>query len=253
MKNLQALVNEANKKVAAKKRRKVVPSVDQIMAGCGPDSTSSPVVDLEEGGRSDERVQESMKRRRVETPSKEPVTPIKATPLRSESGDFLQLPKLWYEPDRCGPNATLFLDDPELRVIHDLGPAVRSKAITEGVIATMKALEVATALNNASLESEIRVNALGQEMDVLTAKVATLEEDARSKRAVAEERDRQFAAMEEQLAEAHVALGQATDSSRKLAEEKASLEEALKKACNGLYLLSINFVEFNVFLYILFE
>ena len=35
--------------------------------------------------------------------------------------------------------------------------------------------------------------------------------------------------MEEQLAEARNAIGQATDSSRKLAEEKASLDEALKK------------------------
>jgi len=52
---------------------------------------------------------------RVETPSKEPFTPIKATPLRLESGDFLQLPKVWSELDRYGPNATLFLDDPELK------------------------------------------------------------------------------------------------------------------------------------------
>jgi len=36
--------------------------------------------------------------------------------------------------------------------------------------------------------------------------------------------------MEEQLAEARTALGQAADSSRKLAEEKASLEEALMRA-----------------------
>jgi len=140
---------------------KVVPTVDQLMAGSGPGSTSSPMVDLEQGGLSDERAQEPVKIRRVENPSKEPVTPIKATPLRSESGDVLQLPKVWSEPDRCGPNATLFLDDLELRVIHDLGPAGRSKAIIEGVIATMKALEVATALNNASLKSEVQVNALG--------------------------------------------------------------------------------------------
>jgi hypothetical protein len=66
------------------------------------------------------------------------------------------------------------LDDPELRIIQDLGPAGRSKAITDGFIATMKALEVATALNNPSLESEIRVNALAQERDALTAKVAAL-------------------------------------------------------------------------------
>jgi len=129
------------------------------MDGFGPGSTSSPVVDLEEEGRSDERVQELVKRMRVETPSKEPITPIEATPLCLESEDFLKLPKVWSEPGRCGPNATLFLDDPELRVIHDLGPAIQSKAITEGVIATMRALEVATALNNASLESEVWVNA----------------------------------------------------------------------------------------------
>ena len=76
-------MNEANKKVDAKKRRKEVTIVDQLVAGSGLGSTSSPVVDLEEGGCYDERVQEPVKRRRVETPSKEPTTPIKATPLRS--------------------------------------------------------------------------------------------------------------------------------------------------------------------------
>jgi len=87
-------VNEVNKKVAAKKRRKIVQSVDQLVAGSGIGSAFGLVVDLEEGDRSEERVQEPMKRRRVETPSKEPATPIKVIPLRSESGDFLQLPKV---------------------------------------------------------------------------------------------------------------------------------------------------------------
>jgi len=87
-------VNEANEKVAAKKWRKVVPSVDQLMTDSGPGSTSSLMVDLEEGDFFEERTQKPVKRRRVETPSKEPVTPIKATLLRSESGDFLQLPKV---------------------------------------------------------------------------------------------------------------------------------------------------------------
>lgn len=66
----------------------------------------------------------------METPSKEPTTPIRVVPLRSESRDFLQLPKVWSEPDRCVPQSTLFMDDPKLRAIHDLGPAGRSKAIT---------------------------------------------------------------------------------------------------------------------------
>jgi hypothetical protein len=70
--------------------------------------------------------------------------------------------------------------------------------ITDGVIATMKALEVVAALNNASLDSEVRVDALVRERDALTAKVAALEEDQRSKRSIAEERDRQLASLKEQ-------------------------------------------------------
>jgi uncharacterized phage infection (PIP) family protein YhgE len=117
-----------------------------------------------------------------------------------------------------------------LRIIWDLGSAGRSKAITDGVIATMKALEVATTLDNASLEIKIRANALAQERDDLTAKVAALKGEVRSNRLVAEERDRQFAVVEKQLAEARTALEQAADSSSKLVEEKVALEEALKKA-----------------------
>jgi len=140
------------------------------------------------------------------------------------------LPKVWSEPDRCGPNATLYLDDPELRVIQDLGPAGRSKAIIEGVIATMKALEVATTLNIVSLDSEVRVNALGQERDALTAKVAALEEDARSQKFVAEERDRQIAALRQQIEETQMSLTTANAKKVSLGEEKVSLEAALKRA-----------------------
>jgi len=70
MKDLQALVNEANKKVPAKKRRKNVRSVDHLKAGSDPGSTSGPVVDLEGDDRFEEKVQEPGKRRKVETHSK---------------------------------------------------------------------------------------------------------------------------------------------------------------------------------------
>ena len=142
----------------------------------------------------------------------------------------VRIPKVWIEPYQCGLHSTFFLDDSELRTIQDLGPTSRSKSITDGVIATMKALKVVAALNNASLESEIQINALAQERDALAAKVADLDDEARSKRLVAEECDRQFVVVEKQLAEAQTALEQAADSSRKLAEEKVSLEEALRKA-----------------------
>ena len=47
MKDLRALMNEANKKVAAKKRHKNAQSADLLTAGSDPGSTSGPVVDLE--------------------------------------------------------------------------------------------------------------------------------------------------------------------------------------------------------------
>jgi hypothetical protein len=229
MKDLGALVNAASKKISAKKWCKNVQSLEHLIAGSAPGSSSGPVVDLEGEEPYEELVQDSAKRQKVGMPSEDPITPIKAVSVRSEKRDFLQLPKVWSEPELCGPQSTLFLDDPKLKIIQDLGPAGRSKAITDRVIATMKALEVVAALNNASLESEVRVDALARERDALTAKVAALEEDQRSKRSAAEERDRQLAVLKEQLTEARTSLNQAADSSRKLAEEKVSLEEALKK------------------------
>jgi len=86
----------------------------------------------------------------------------------------VRIPKVWIEPYQCGLHSTFFLDDSELRTIQDLGPTSRSKSITDGVIATMKALKVVAALNNASLESEIQINALAQERDALAAKVVIL-------------------------------------------------------------------------------
>ncbi|KEH17193.1 hypothetical protein MTR_0034s0130 [Medicago truncatula] len=183
MKDLGALVSAGSKKISAKKRRKNVQSLEHLIAGIGVGSSFGPVVDLEGEDPPEELVQKPAKKEK--------------------------LPRVWSEPDQCGPYSTLFLDDSELRIIQDLGPPGRSKAIADGAIATMKALEVAAALNNVSLENEIRVNALAQERDALTAKVAAIEEDERSKRSVVEERDRQFTAMEGQLAEARTALEEA--------------------------------------------
>jgi len=56
MKDLGALVNEANKKVTAKKRRKNAQSLEHLIIGSGLGSTSSSVVDLEGDGPSEELV-----------------------------------------------------------------------------------------------------------------------------------------------------------------------------------------------------
>lgn len=53
----------------------------------------------------------------------------------------------------------------------------------------MKALEVATVLNNDSLEGKIRENALAKEKDALATKVSQLEGDTAAARIVSEERD----------------------------------------------------------------
>jgi len=172
MKYLVALVNETSKKDAAKNRRKNVQSVGHLLVGASPGSTSHPVMDLGEEDAPKESMQEPAKRKRVETPTQEPVTPIKAVLVHTKSGELFQLSRVWSEPDRCGSQSSLFLAYAELKVIQDLGPAGRSKVITEGVIDVMKALEVATVLNNASMKGEVRVDVLKKERDALVAKVS---------------------------------------------------------------------------------
>jgi len=87
MKDLGALVNEANKKVSAKRWRKNVQSMEHLITGSGSGSTSGPVVDLEGDGPPEELVQEPSNRKKVGTPSKEPITPIRAVPVCSERWD----------------------------------------------------------------------------------------------------------------------------------------------------------------------
>jgi len=94
MKDLGALVNAASKKISAKKRRKNVQSLEHLIAGSFPGSTSSPMVDLEGDGPPEETVQELAKRQKVGTPSKESVSPIRAVLVCSERGDFLELLKV---------------------------------------------------------------------------------------------------------------------------------------------------------------
>jgi hypothetical protein len=96
------------------------PVLGSSYSGFWPGSTSGAVVDLEGKEPLEELVWDSTKRQRVRVPSEDPITPIKAVPVRSEKGDFLQLPKVWSELEQCGPQSTLFLDDSELRIIQDL-------------------------------------------------------------------------------------------------------------------------------------
>jgi hypothetical protein len=103
MKDLGALVNAAGKKISTKKKSKNVQSLEHLVAGSSPGSSSHPVVDLEGEDPPQVQVQEPAKKQKVGVPSDDSVTPIRAVPVRTEKGDFLQLPKVWSEPELCGP------------------------------------------------------------------------------------------------------------------------------------------------------
>jgi hypothetical protein len=104
MKDLGALVNAASKKNSVKKKRKNVQSLEHLVSGSSPGSSSHPEVDLEGEDPPKGLVQESVKRQKVGASPEDPVTPIRAVPVRTKKGDFLQLPKVWSKPELCGPS-----------------------------------------------------------------------------------------------------------------------------------------------------
>jgi hypothetical protein len=81
---------------------------------------------------------------------------------------------VWSQSGRFGPQASLYLGDSELKAIRDLGPAGRSRALTEGVIGAMRALEVVVFLNNSSMDETVRSDALARERDETAKKMAEL-------------------------------------------------------------------------------
>lgn len=137
---------------------------------------------------------------------------------------------MWSDPDRYGPHLTLCLSDPELKVTQDLGTAGRSRAMTEGIIDAMKALEIAVVVNNTSIEGEVKADVLGKERDTLAAKMTKLEEGFATSKTVVEGKDCCIILLEKQVADAQSALEQVVKAQNKLYGEKKALEEALRKA-----------------------
>ena len=78
--------------------------------------------------------------------------------------------------------------------------------MTEGVIAVMKALEIAVVVNNASTEGEVMAEVLGKDRNALMAKVSKLEKGASSAKTVMDGKDNRIAALETQVAEVQKAL-----------------------------------------------
>jgi len=177
MQDFRELVNKTSKKLAGRGNKKDVHSVSNLIAGATGGTPSTPVVDLSGEEHVGGGAMESSKRKRMETSDKGVSSPVCVVLLRFK-GDLFPLPNVWSEPDRYGPATTFYLSDLELKVIQDLGTAGWSRAMTEGIIAALKALKIAVVVNNSSTEGEVMTEVLGKERDILLAKVSKMEEDA---------------------------------------------------------------------------
>jgi len=158
----------------------------------------------------------------VESVGKGEGFPLKVIPLRSRETDLLLLPNVWSKPERYGPSTTFCPSDPKLKVIQDLGTVGQSKAMTVGIIAAMKALEIAVVVNNASTEGQVMTDVLEKERDAILAKVTEMEKAAL---AAKKESDRWVEELEKQVVEAQKALELECEVKAKFAKENQSLEE----------------------------
>jgi cell division protein FtsB len=156
------------------------------------------------------------------------VAPSRGVPLADEG--LFQLPRVWSQSDRFGPQASLYLGDSELKAIRDLGTAGRARAVTEGVVSAMRALEVAVFLNNSYMEEAVRADALAREQEATTKKVADLEAEVVALKASVSEKDQLIAFLEEEAEMGSRCRRELTEARAKFAAEKRALEDALRDA-----------------------
>ena len=124
----------------------------------------------------------------------------------------------------------MFLSDPELKVICDLGVAGRTRAVTEGVVSAMKALEIAVYMNNSSTEEVVRSDALAREKEMLSKRIADMEAELVASRKVSAEKDKMLAFLEKKADSATRYYQELKEVHALFAAEKEALENAL---CNS--------------------
>lgn len=86
-----------------------------------------------------------------------------------------------------------------------MGPAGRSRTVTEGVVGAMRALEVVVFLNNSSMEEVMRSDALARERDGSAKKMVDHEAEVAALKVGAPDADKMIAFLEEK-AESVVSL-----------------------------------------------
>jgi hypothetical protein len=114
----------------------------------------------------------------------------------------------------------LYLGDSELKAIRDLGTAGRARAVTEGVVGAMRALEVAVFLNNSSMEEAVRADTLACEREATTKRIAELEAEVTALKTSASENGKLIAFLEEKAEVGSRCRRELTEVRAKFAAEK---------------------------------
>jgi len=146
---------------------------------------------------------------------------------------LFQLPQVWSESESFGSKASLFLKNPELKAIHDLGIAGRTRAVTEGVVSAMKALKIVVYMNNSSTKEVVRSDALVREKEVMSNRIAELEAKLDASMKVSSKKDKMLALMEKKVDSAARYYQELKEARLKFAAEKKALENALPDSQPG--------------------
>jgi hypothetical protein len=228
MSNIRSLVSKASQKVggSGSSSRKRVEQRERTADAWFPVRVTEEVAEEEE--------EVPLKRRKVTTLDKgkqvrtQDVVPSGGVPLADEG--LFQLPKVWSQSGRFGPQASLYLCDSDLKAIRDLGPTGRSRAVIEGVVGAMRALEVAVFLNNSSMEETVRADALVREREETSKRMAALETEVAALRASTVVKEKRIALLEEQAESALRYHRELNEVRARFAVEKKALEDALRDA-----------------------
>jgi len=140
---------------------------------------------------------------------------------------------VWSESGSFGSHASLFLSDPKLKVIRDLGMAGRTRVVTEWVISVMKALKFVVYMNNSSTKEVVRSDSLVREKEVMSKRIGDMEAELVASRKVASEKDKMLTFLEKKADSATWCYQELKEAHAKFAAEKKALENALRKCRPG--------------------
>jgi len=138
---------------------------------------------------------------------------------------------VWSESGSFGSQDSLYLSDPELKAIRDLGVAGRTRAVTDGVIGAVKALEIVVYMNNSSTKEVVRSDALTREREDMAKRMVELEAELAVAKKSALEKDKMFSFLEEKADFVTRYYHELKEVRAKFVVEKKALENAL---CDSL-------------------